>query len=87
MAPLHARAAGRGGRARAQPGCLQAYRLGTALGVQFHPEVRAAQVEAWLAEEPDDVAEPEVLRAETRSRIGAWNELGRSLCSAFLATV
>jgi GMP synthase (glutamine-hydrolysing) len=69
------------------PVCLQAYRLGSALGVQFHPEVRAAQVEAWLVEEPDDVTEPEVLRAETRSRIGAWNELGRSLCSAFLATV
>ena len=69
------------------PVCLQAYRLGRAWGVQFHPEVRAGQVESWLAEDPDDVADPAALRAETRGRIAAWNELGRRLCSAFLATV
>ena len=69
------------------PVCLQAYRLGRAWGVQFHPEVRAGQVESWLAEDPDDVADPAALRAETRGQIAAWNELGRRLCSAFLATV
>ena len=63
---------------------LQAYRLGRAWGVQFHPEVRAEQVESWLAEDPDDVADPAALRAATRERIAAWNELGRHLCSAFL---
>jgi GMP synthase (glutamine-hydrolysing) len=63
---------------------LQAYRLGRAWGVQFHPEVRAEQVESWLAEDPDDVADPAALRAATRERIAAWNELGRRLCSAFL---
>ena len=67
--------------------CLQAYRLGSAWGVQFHPEVRAEQVESWLAEDPDDVADPAALRAETRERIAGWNELGRRLCSAFLAAV
>ena len=66
------------------PVCLQAYRLGCAWGVQFHPEVRAGQVESWLAEDPDDVADSAALRAETRGRIGAWNELGLRLCSAFL---
>jgi GMP synthase (glutamine-hydrolysing) len=65
--------------------CLQAFRLGNAWGVQFHPEVHAAQVESWLAEEPADAPDPERLRAETRDRIGAWNELGRRLCGAFLA--
>ena len=64
--------------------CLQAFRLGNAWGVQFHPEVRAEQVESWLAEDPDDVADPDRLRGATRERIGGWNELGRRLCSAFL---
>ncbi len=65
--------------------CTQAFRLGKAWGVQFHPEVRAEQVEAWLAEDPADVADAEGLRRETRERIGDWNELGRELCSAFLS--
>ena len=69
------------------PVCLQAYRLGAAWGVQFHPEVRAQQVAAWLAEDPDDVADAAALRAESRARIADWNDLGRRLCSAFLAAV
>jgi len=64
--------------------CSQAFRLGNAWGVQFHPEVRESQVEAWLAEEPGDVADPAALRAATRERIAGWNELGRGLCRAFL---
>ena len=32
--------------------CTQAFRLGNAWGVQFHPEVRAEQVEEWLARRP-----------------------------------
>lgn len=67
--------------------CTQAFRLGSAWGVQFHPEVRAEQVESWLAEDPDDVADPAGLRAATRERIEDWNELGRGLCSAFLQAV
>lgn len=65
--------------------CLQAFRLGSAWGVQFHPEVRPEQVDAWLAEDPGDVADADALRAETRGRIEAWNDLGRGLCAAFLA--
>ena len=65
--------------------CTQAFRLGSAWGVQFHPEVRQAQVEAWLAEDPDDVPEPHAFLAATRERITAWNELGRRLCAAFLS--
>ena len=67
--------------------CTQAFRLGAAWGVQFHPEVQSRQVEAWLAEDPDDVPDPGALLAETRRRIEAWNELGRRLCAAFLAAV
>jgi GMP synthase (glutamine-hydrolysing) len=69
------------------PVCTQAYRVGNAWGVQFHPEVRAEQVEEWLAEDPADVADAEGLRRETRERISGWNELGRGLCRAFLAAV
>ena len=64
--------------------CTQAFRLGQAWGVQFHPEVREAQVQAWLAEEPADVADPKALFVATQERIAGWNELGRGLCSAFL---
>jgi hypothetical protein len=42
-------------------------------------------IESWLAEDADDVADPERLRTETTARIAGWNELGRRLCGAFLA--
>jgi GMP synthase-like glutamine amidotransferase len=65
--------------------CTQAFRIGNAWGVQFHPEVRAEQVRAWLSEDPEDVSDPAALIAATQARIGGWNELGRELCRAFLA--
>jgi GMP synthase (glutamine-hydrolysing) len=65
--------------------CTQAFRLGNAWGVQFHPEVRAEQVEAWAGEDPEDVSNPEDFIAAMRARIADWNELGRGLCRAFLA--
>jgi GMP synthase (glutamine-hydrolysing) len=65
--------------------CMQAFRLGNAWGVQFHPEVRAEQVEAWVGEDPEDVSNPEDFIAAMRARIADWNELGRGLCRAFLA--
>jgi hypothetical protein len=41
-------------------------------------------IHAWLAEDPDDVPDPDLLRAETATRISSWNDLGRTLCEAFL---
>jgi GMP synthase-like glutamine amidotransferase len=65
---------------------LQGFRLGeTCWGVQFHPEVTEPQLDRWIADESDPPPDPERLRAETRERIGAWNELGRRLCRSFLA--
>ncbi|HSP72412.1 MAG TPA: hypothetical protein VLN26_08585, partial [Gaiellaceae bacterium] len=70
------------------PVCSQAFRLGDrAWGVQFHPEVTAAQIESWLADPGDPAPDPERLRRETAGRIEAWNELGRALCRRFLEVV
>ena len=67
--------------------CSQAFRLGdSAWAVQFHPEVTLPQVEAWIDDPDDPCPDPEGLRTETRTRIAEWNELGRTLCSAFLET-
>ena len=66
--------------------CSQAFRLGErAWGIQFHPEVTAEQVDRWLADR-DRGIDVEAVRAQTRERIGAWNEIGRTLCSRFLDT-
>jgi hypothetical protein len=50
--------------------------------VQFHPEVRQAQLEAWLAE--DDVPGREEIAASLPAQLPAWQDLGRRLCRAFL---
>ena len=69
-------------------GLSQAYRLGErAWGVQFHPEVTSAQIDRWIAEDPEDVENADALRAATHERIGGWNRLGRELCGAFLDAV
>lgn len=69
------------------PAALQGFRLGEACwGVQFHPEVTEPQVERWIGDGSDPPPDPERLRAETRERIGRWNELGRRLCRSFLGT-
>lgn len=65
--------------------CTLAFRLGRSVGVQFHPEVTSDHVERWLGEDPADVSDSAALREETARQIGAWNELGRSLCASFLA--
>ena len=64
--------------------CRQAFRLGNAWGVQFHPEVRLEQIESWAEEERDAVGDPDAFLTESRRRIGDWNALGRRLCAAFL---
>jgi len=67
------------------PACTQAFRLGEACwGVQFHPEVTHTQLDGWIADGSDPPPDPDRLRAETAEKIARWNELGRTLCGAFL---
>jgi GMP synthase (glutamine-hydrolysing) len=70
--------------------CLQAFRLGNAMGIQFHAEVSARDAEAWIADYRSDEdavrlrVDPDALRHETMRSIAAWNEVGRELCGRFL---
>jgi GMP synthase (glutamine-hydrolysing) len=67
--------------------CTQAFRLGgTCWGVQFHPEVTQAQLDGWIADPHDPSPDPDRLSRETAEKIAGWNELGRTLCGAFLET-
>jgi GMP synthase (glutamine-hydrolysing) len=74
--------------------CLQAYRLpgGRTWGLQFHPEVTAADLGSWLdgwRSDADAVRigiDPDAIRRQSEQRIEAWNELGRGLARRFLAT-
>jgi GMP synthase (glutamine-hydrolysing) len=64
--------------------CTQAFRLGeNAWGVQFHPEVTLEQVQSWV-DEKTVALDAQALMAETRERISDWNDLGRTLCDAFV---
>jgi GMP synthase (glutamine-hydrolysing) len=68
--------------------CLQGFRVGSAWGIQFHPEVTPEDLAEWLRTadpEEDGPIDVEALRAESEARIAGWNELGRELCGRFLA--
>ena len=67
--------------------CTQAFRLGDRVwGVQFHPEVTAAQVASWLASDgANEGVDIDAVASETAERIAGWNDLGTRLCRAFLA--
>jgi GMP synthase (glutamine-hydrolysing) len=65
--------------------CTQAFRLGDACwGVQFHPEVTGPQLVGWIGDAQDPPPDPESLRVESEKKIAGWNDLGRTLCGAFL---
>jgi GMP synthase (glutamine-hydrolysing) len=64
---------------------VQAFRVGRAWGVQFHPEVRGEQVLRWFSADgrrlPKPLAE---LERDLDEKLPAWQEHGRRLCRAFL---
>jgi hypothetical protein len=46
-------------------------------GVQFHPEVTAAQVASWLASDgANEGVDVDAVASETAERIAGWNDLG-----------
>lgn len=72
--------------------CLQAARVGErAWAIQFHPEVSGADAAHWIDDYRSDEdavrigVDPAALGAETRAKIGAFNQLGRELCARWLA--
>jgi GMP synthase-like glutamine amidotransferase len=65
---------------------LQAFRLGSAWGVQFHPEVTREIVEEWIAESRDGGDDaPAGAFADLSSRLQPWMAYGRELFSRFAA--
>jgi GMP synthase-like glutamine amidotransferase len=70
--------------------CLQAFRLGSVWGIQFHAEVDAATVAGWVRDygrDEDAVRaglDREAVLAETERKIGAWNEIGAGMCGRFI---
>lgn len=70
----------------ASAACTQAFRIGSAWGIQFHAEVTSSMVAAWVSEDGDELPmTPDELLTETRGRIARWNDHGRRLVAAFLA--
>lgn len=72
--------------------CLQAFRIDPfAWGIQFHIEVSREDALGWIetyGREEAAVGAGVVLpafREQTTAKIGAWNELGATLCTRFLA--
>lgn len=71
--------------------CLQGFRLGNAVGIQFHAEVTGDDALAWIEDfrSDEDAAgiglDADALRHRTRESIEAWNETGRALCDRWLA--
>ena len=66
----------------------QAFALGShAWGIQFHAEVTREMISSWAYAGADDLpGTPAELLAQTDGLIATWNDAGRRLCSAFLAT-
>ena len=73
-------------------GCLQAFRVDPFVwGIQFHAEVSRADALGWIETYgPGEAAvaagvDLPAFRLDTAAKIDAWNELGRTMATRFLA--
>ena len=73
------------------PVCAQAFRLGSAWGVQFHPEADRAILDDWLGDldrgVPPQERDAELLEAGVAEHLETWNAVGRRLFRGFLTQV
>ncbi len=76
------------------PVCVQAYRLGEAWGVQYHPEVTRAILEEWIGDLNDGRDAVTAQRDEAALRAGLedgslerWNAYGQELFRRFAERV
>jgi GMP synthase-like glutamine amidotransferase len=70
--------------------CIQAFRRDAMWGIQFHAEVTADTVAAWISDyggDDDATAaglDAAAVLAQTASEIERWNEIGAGICARFL---
>lgn len=71
------------------PAGPQAFALGPAVGLQFHPEATPAMIERWAAESTADLAalgiDPHAIVTETRTRAAEAADRAAVLVDAFLS--
>lgn len=71
--------------------CLQAFRVGSAWGVQYHPEVTHAIVEGWIddtheaAGRDEPARDPALAFGDLSVRLAPWMAYGRELFARFAA--
>jgi GMP synthase (glutamine-hydrolysing) len=78
--------------ATGQGGAIQAFRAGSAWGVQFHPEVTADELDRWFDEAGNSITsrwgrDESDLRREVADELPAANHLGREIFRRFARLV
>ena len=71
--------------------CLQAFRVGAAWGVQFHPEVTREIVDGWIEEtragDAADGGDPQAAFGDLSATLAPWMAYGRELFARWAAQV
>ena len=72
--------------------CLQAFRVGAAWGVQYHPEVTREIVDGWIEEtrataSDEDGRDPEAAFGDLSATLEPWMAYGRELFARWAAQV
>lgn len=66
--------------------CVQAFRIGSAWGVQYHPEVTTAIIDGWIADaRTSGEGDPVPAFGDLSARLSPWMAYGRELFARFAA--